>query len=145
MAYIDDGLWQCRICKKISRCKSNARKHVRVVHLKIRSAFCAYCGRGFGQTSNKKAHELSCAMKAMAMAQGIGGGLPPLGVDRMQQLWCDDDNGNWTHKLPPPLPHSLPPTPSHPLLESQPSPLIDNSGPVFPEGQFIFLQTGENS
>ena len=53
----------CAICDHKSKLRCNARKHIRVVHLKERKHNCSYCNASFQQKSNLKSHERICKAK----------------------------------------------------------------------------------
>ena len=50
----------CSICLKMSKTRGDARKHIRLVHLKERNHHCPYCGASFFKKWNVTQHEKIC-------------------------------------------------------------------------------------
>ena len=55
--------FQCDICDKLFSSKSNLKKHIDTIHLKLKSHKCEECGKTFNQKGNLKYHVNSVHLK----------------------------------------------------------------------------------
>ena len=55
--------WLCLCCQKVYTLKDNARKHIRVVHLKEKKFSCDFCGHKSATKFNHNKHLEVCKAK----------------------------------------------------------------------------------
>ena len=60
---LDDGQWLCCYCQKTCSSRTNARQHIRLVHLKEKKFACPFCGYKTGLKGNLTAHLKACKNK----------------------------------------------------------------------------------
>ena len=55
--------FMCKLCHQVTSLVGNARRHIKMVHLQLRTKPCQFCGAKFKLTHHRRDHERVCRQK----------------------------------------------------------------------------------
>ena len=58
--------YSCQLCDKAFSQQANLKRHMRVIHFKVKKYNCEICSKTFGQKSNAKIHMKFCENRNFA-------------------------------------------------------------------------------